>query len=178
MSVAFLSSGAITHLTTTTYHQLFYLNHFHSTSGIKANLSTYMQNVKPLAKFLGLIMYLPKNKPISLTELLPYKGVQYIRSTGSFGTLLKMDLRVNTALIKLPSGVRKVFSTHALGSTGSIALPFNKDYKNNLAGFRKKKGFKSIVRGVAMNPVDHPHGGRAKAIKYQRTPWGKTTKFK
>jgi ribosomal protein L2 len=29
-----------------------------------------------------------------------------------------------------------------------------------------------------MNPVDHPHGGRTKAIKYQRTPWGKTTKFK
>jgi ribosomal protein L2 len=34
------------------------------------------------------------------------------------------------------------------------------------------------VRGVAMNPTDHPHGGRAKSIKYQRTPWGKTTKFK
>jgi large subunit ribosomal protein L2 len=34
------------------------------------------------------------------------------------------------------------------------------------------------VRGVAMNPVDHPHGGRTKAIRYQRTPWGKTTKYK
>jgi large subunit ribosomal protein L2 len=115
-------------------------------------------------------MYLPKNKPVSLVELIPYKGVQYIRSLGSFGILLKMDLRINTALIKLPSGVRKVVSTRALGSTGAVALPINKNFKNNLAGFRKNKGFKSIVRGVAMNPVDHPHGGRAKAIKYQRTP--------
>jgi large subunit ribosomal protein L2 len=39
-------------------------------------------------------------------------------------------------------------------------------------------GKKSIVRGVAMNPVDHPHGGRAKSIKYPRTPWGLTTKYK
>ena len=178
ISVVFLSSGAITHLVTTTRHQLFYLNHFYSTNTSNTSLITHMQNVKPLLKFLGLVMYLPKNKPISLIELLPYKGVQYTRSTGSFGILLKMDLRVNTALIKLPSGVRKVFSTHSLGSAGSVALPQNKNFKNNLAGFRKKKGFKSVVRGVAMNPVDHPHGGRAKAIKYQRTPWGKTTKFK
>jgi large subunit ribosomal protein L2 len=35
-----------------------------------------------------------------------------------------------------------------------------------------------LSRGVAKNPVDHPHGGRNKAIKYQRTPWGKTTKYK
>ena len=39
-------------------------------------------------------------------------------------------------------------------------------------------GKKPKVRGVAKNPTDHPHGGRTKAIKYPRTPWGKTTKFK
>ena len=123
-------------------------------------------------------MYLPKNKAVSFIELLPYQGVQYIRSTGVFGIILKMDLRIHTALVKLPSGVRKVFSTYSLGSLGSVALPINRDYKNNIAGFRKNKGYKPTVRGVAMNPIDHPHGGRAKAIKYQRTPWGKTTKFK
>ena len=101
-------------------------------------------------------MYLPKNKPISLVELFPYKGIQYIRSTGVFGILLKMDLRIHTSLIKLPSGVKKIFSTHSLGSVGSIALPINRDFRNNHAGFRKNKGYKSIVRGVAMNPIDHP----------------------
>ena len=46
----------------------------------------------------------------------------------------------------------------------------NKKYSNTKAGYYQKLGFKSVVRGVAMNPVDHPHGGRTKAIKYQRTP--------
>lgn len=177
VSVIFLSSGIITHLITTSQHQLFCLNQFHSSL---SKLERYLsgQGIVSLIKCIGLVMYLPKNKPISLLELLPYKGVQYIRSTGVFGVVLKMDLRIHTALVKLPSGVRKIFSTHALGSLGSIALPVNRDFKNNSAGFRKNKGYKSIVRGVAMNPTDHPHGGRAKSIKYQRTPWGKTTKFK
>jgi len=89
-----------------------------------------------------------------------------------------MDSRVSTALVKLPSGVKKVFSTFSLGSVGKVALPDNRKNKNTSAGFYKKHGKKSKVRGVAMNPIDHPHGGRAKAIRYQRTPWGKTTKFK
>ena len=177
VSVVFLSSGIITHLVSTSQHKLFCLNQLHSSfSKLEPYLNGY--SILPLVKSIGLIMYLPKNKPVSLMELLPYKGVQYIRSTGVFGVVLKMDLRVHTALIKLPSGVRKIFSTHSLGSIGSIALPVNRDFKNNHAGFRKNKGYKSIVRGVAMNPTDHPHGGRAKSIKYQRTPWGKTTKFK
>ena len=177
VSVIFLSSGAVSHLITTSQHKLFSLNQFHSSF---SKLEYYLKdrNVLPLLKCIGTIMYLPKNKAISCVELLPYRGVQYIRSTGVFGIVLKMDLRIHTALIKLPSGVRKVFSTHSLGSLGSVALPINRDFKNNRAGFRKNKGYKSLVRGVAMNPVDHPHGGRAKAIKYQRTPWGKTTKFK
>ena len=177
ISVILLSSGAYTHLITTSQHKLFSLNQFHSSF---SRLERYLGgwNIIPLVKCTGLIMYLPKNKPISLVELFPYKGIQYIRSTGVFGILLKMDLRVHTSLVKLPSGVKKIFSTYSLGSIGSIALPINRDFRNNHAGFRKNKGYKSIVRGVAMNPTDHPHGGRAKAIKYQRTPWGKTTKFK
>jgi large subunit ribosomal protein L2 len=53
-----------------------------------------------------------------------------------------------------------------------------KKYVNGKAGFWRSFGHKPIVRGVAMNPVDHPHGGRTKAIKHQRTPWGLTTKYK
>jgi large subunit ribosomal protein L2 len=57
-------------------------------------------------------------------------------------------------------------------------LPENKRYKNTKSGYWRSFGCKPIVRGVAMNPVDHPHGGRTSTIKYPRTPWGKTTKFK
>lgn len=117
-----------------------------------------------------LIKQLPKNQPVSLLEILPNKGIQYARSTGTSAKIIKMDSRVSTSLVKLPSGVKKVFSTYSIGSIGSVALPENKKWKNNSAGFYKKFGKKSKVRGVAMNPVDHPHGGRAKSIKYQRTP--------
>jgi large subunit ribosomal protein L2 len=54
----------------------------------------------------------------------------------------------------------------------------HKKSANGKAGYWRSFGLKSIVRGVAMNPVDHPHGGRTKAVKYPRTPWGHTTKYK
>jgi len=113
---------------------------------------------------------LPRLSKISLLELFPGRGVQYIRSAGSRGKLIKFDHDRHTALIQLPSGVRKFFSIYSLGSLGSIALGSKKSTANTKAGFYKNQGVKSIVRGVAMNPVDHPHGGRTKAIKYPRTP--------
>ena len=57
-----------------------------------------------------------------------------------------------------------------------FSLIENKLALNNKAGYYSRYGKKPINRGVARNPVDHPHGGRAKSVKYQRTPWGKTTK--
>jgi large subunit ribosomal protein L2 len=81
-----------------------------------------------------------------------------------------MDSRIGTSLVKLPSGMKKVFSMYSLGSLGPLALPENKKFTNTKAGFYRNQGVKAQVRGVAMNPVDHPHGGRTKAIKYQRTP--------
>jgi len=127
---------------------------------------------------LFIIRKLPRNQFMSLVELYPNKGIQYIRAPGSKAKILKMDTRVSTAVIKLPSGVRKVFSIYSLASLGQVLLAEKKLYKNNKAGHGNNLGYKPRVRGVAMNPVDHPHGGRAKAIKYQRTPWGKTTKYK
>jgi len=51
-----------------------------------------------------------------------------------------------------------------------VSLPEQRKCVQNKAGFGKRFGKKSVVRGVAKNPIDHPHGGRAKAIRYQRTP--------
>jgi large subunit ribosomal protein L2 len=74
--------------------------------------------------------------------------------------------------------VRKVFSFFSLGSPGVTPFSDNKYWKSNKAGYFFKNGKKPRVRGVARNPVDHPHGGRTKTLAYPRTPWGKTTKFK
>ena len=94
----------------------------------------------------------------------------FIKSSGSKSYIVKIDLRANLALVKLPSSVRKIFSLYSTGFLGQI--PF---YSTTLktranAGFFQKKGKKPLSRGVAKNPVEHPHGGRNKAIKSQRTP--------
>ena len=123
-------------------------------------------------------MMIRRLSKVALVELYPGIGIQYIRSSGCFGKLVKFDFEKHTALIQLPSGVSKQFSMYSLGSIGPVSLSEKKHVRNTKAGFYKNLGKKSIVRGVAMNPVDHPHGGRTKAIRYPRTPWGKTTKFK
>ena len=53
---------------------------------------------------------------------------------------------------------------------GQLSLQDNVNCLNGKAGYWRSFGSKSLVRGVAMNPVDHPHGGRTKSVKYPRTP--------
>tara|TARA_B110000483_G_scaffold138392_1_gene165407 strand:- start:2 stop:391 length:390 start_codon:yes stop_codon:yes gene_type:complete len=72
---------------------------------------------------------LPKNKPVSLVEPLPTKGVVYVRSSGSSASILKMNSLTGTALLKLPSGVKKVLSTYSIGSLGSVSLVEKKSVK-------------------------------------------------
>jgi large subunit ribosomal protein L2 len=126
-----------------------------------------------------LLIQQKKNTSISLLESWPLKGIQYTRSFGSKAKILKLDTRTGLSLVSLPSGIKKVFSAFSLSSAGHANLHILKNrFKDTKSGNWRKKGRKSIVRGVAMNPVDHPHGGRTNSIKYPRTPWGKTTKFK
>ena len=173
MSLLFLSTGSVLYVPTTTKHQLFTLTRFKSSffqNTQAINQLKFTEQQLNITNSFFIIKHLPKNQQVSLLEIIPGLGIQYVRSTGCSAKIVKMDSRVSTSLVKLPSGVKKVFSTYALGSEGPVALVDNKKWSNNSAGFYKKLGKKSKVRGVAMNPVDHPHGGRAKAIRYQRTP--------
>jgi len=181
ISLLFLSTGSVSYVPSTTKHTMFRLTQLRSSFSYNTQLVQQLclsERHVLIDQSFSLIKHLPKNQPVSLLEIVPNSGVQYARSTGVSARIVKMDSRISTSLIKLPSGVKKVFSTYSLGSEGSVSFPENKKWGNNSAGFYKRLGKKSKVRGVAMNPVDHPHGGRAKAIRYQRTPWGKTTKYK
>jgi large subunit ribosomal protein L2 len=117
-----------------------------------------------------LLIQLPKFKPISFLEIYPKQGSQYVHSSGSKSFITKIDIKTNLAIIKLPSGVHKIFSIYSIGSLGQTLFLQKKLKTRSNAGFFKKIGKKSLSRGVAKNPVDHPHGGRNKAIRYQRTP--------
>ena len=71
----------------------------------------------------------------SLLELYPGAGIKYIRSSGSSGKILNFDPSTHTALIKLPSGVKKLFSFYSLASIGAVSLADKKHVTNNKAGY-------------------------------------------
>jgi large subunit ribosomal protein L2 len=167
----FFSSGGVTYLQSTDkFKKVFSFVYFPT----KYNtMRRFLQD--PL---LFTLCYAKPLTKVCLVELFPGSGIQYIRSSGTSALLVKSDSKKHTALLQLPSGVRKSFSLYSLASLGSVSLKIKKSITNTKSGFYRTHGLKPHVRGVAMNPVDHPHGGRAKSIKYPRTPWGKTTKFK
>lgn len=115
---------------------------------------------------------------ISCVELLPNTGSKYSRSPGTKCRILSFDEKTHSSVLILPSKTKKIFSYYSHALFGQITLSTHKKYYNGKAGYWRMFGSKSTVRGVAMNAVDHPHGGRTKSVRYQRTPWGKTTKFK
>lgn len=185
LSTFFLSSGASTYLATSYTHSLFSLTRMYPpSSSLHDRRNSYASKYNPtstvflIPQMMFFIRQLPRNQHISLLELKPLVGISYVRAPGSYAVMTKLDVYTFIALIRLPSGIRKVFSPFALGSAGPNPNKFNKHQESNLAGYYSNRGKKPIVRGVARNPIDHPHGGRTKALRYQQTPWGKPTKRK
>jgi len=101
--------------------------------------------------------------------------IKYANSAGSFCQLLE---KKNYCKLRLPSGNVIKISENAFGTLGVVS-----NFKYNLtcigkAGRNRLKGIRPSVRGVAMNPVDHPHGGRTNGGRPSVTPWGIPTKGK
>ena len=136
-----------------------------------------LSNVFP-HPFCAFIFQLKNLSKVSFIENIPGKGGKYVKSAGSYAVLTKLNFNNHLACLLLPSGISKYFSIYSLVILGSVLLNRNNLITNTKSGFWRNLGIKPKVRGVAKNPVDHPHGGRTKSIKYPRTPWGKTTKFK
>jgi len=122
-----------------------------------------------------------KNVPIGTLihniELLPNKGGQLARSAGTYAKLIKKEN--NIALIRLSSGKMIEISNSCLCTIGEVS---NDNVKNKVigkAGRSRWLGIRPTVRGVAMNPIDHPHGGgegKTSGGRCSVTPWGKPTK--
>jgi len=102
----------------------------------------------------------------------------YSRSLNAFSKVIGFSLYNLFVFVQLPSGHKKVFSRDAEAMIFNDRQLVYKKFLTSSAGNARRKGFRSIVRGVAKNPVDHPHGGRTKSIKLPRTPWGFITKRK
>ena len=112
-------------------------------------------------------------------ELKPGKGGQIARSAGTYAQLVGKD--AGYALLKLTSGEQRLVRGDCMATIGAVSNPDQKNIKLGKAGRKRWLGKRPHVRGVAMNPVDHPHGGgegRTSGGRHPSTPWGKPTKGK
>ena len=127
-------------------------------------------NCLPLAQIpLGLFVH--------AIELVPGQGAKIGRSAGNSCQIMARD--GNRVTLKMPSGEVRIFDGRCLATVGSVG---NKDWgsiKLGKAGRKRHMGIRPTVRGVAMNPVDHPMGGgegRTSGGSDPRSPWGKLAK--
>ncbi len=122
-----------------------------------------------------------KNIPVGTiihnVEMKPGKGGQIARSAGTYVQLIGKDS--GYAQLRLASGEQRMVRAECMATVGAVSNPDNANIKLGKAGRKRWLGKRPSVRGVAMNPVDHPHGGgegRTSGGRHPVTPWGKPTK--
>ncbi len=122
-----------------------------------------------------------KNMPVGTiihnVELRAGKGGQLVRSAGCYAQLVGKD--AGYAQLKLSSGELRVVREECLATVGAVSNPDNQNKSLGKAGRNRWLGNRPVSRGVAMNPVDHPHGGgegRTSGGRHPVTPWGIPTK--
>jgi large subunit ribosomal protein L2 len=120
---------------------------------------------------------IPPGTTVHNIELKPGKGAQMVRSAGGAAQLVAKE--GDWALIKLPSGETRRVAVDCMATVGQVG---NLDHENvsiGKAGRKRWMGKKPVNRGVAMNPVDHPHGGgegKTSGGRHPVTPWGQPTR--
>ena len=122
---------------------------------------------------------IPVGTNIHNVEMKPLKGGQIARSAGSFAQLIGKD--AGMALLRLRSGEVRLVSLECRATIGVVSNPDRQNTTIGKAGRSRWLGRRPNVRGVVMNPVDHPHGGgegKTSGGRHPVTPWGKPTKGK
>jgi len=120
------------------------------------------------------LKYLPSNYLVSNVEFKPKKGGQVSRSSGSFCKILRREK--NKVLLRLPSLEERFVNVNCRATIGPIKNNFYHIKKLKKAGNARWLGRRPSVRGVAMNPVDHPHGGgegKTSGGRVSVSPWGR-----
>jgi large subunit ribosomal protein L2 len=125
------------------------------------------------------IKNMPMGTIIHNIELKIGKGGQIARSAGAYAQLVGKDN--GYAIIKLQSGEQRLVRGECRATVGSVSNPDHQNINLGKAGRSRWLGRRPNVRGVVMNPVDHPHGGgegRTSGGRHPVTPWGVSTKGK
>lgn len=120
---------------------------------------------------------IPEGSQIHNVELKPGKGAQLVRSAGTNAQLLSKEEKYGQ--VKLPSGEVRLIPLECKATVGQVGNVEHENIQGGKAGRSRWLGRRPGVRGVAMNPVDHPHGGgegRSGPGRHPVTPWGKPTR--
>ena len=120
---------------------------------------------------------MPVGTIIHNIEMKPGKGGQIARAAGGYAQLIGKD--AGYAQLRLSSGEQRMVRAECMATIGAVSNSDNSNQKLGKAGRNRWRGRRPKVRGVAMNPVDHPQGGgegRTSGGRHPVTPWGKPTK--
>jgi large subunit ribosomal protein L2 len=121
---------------------------------------------------------IPAGSLIYALESIPGNGASIVRAAGTHARLVGKD-DDRYCLVELPSGETRLFNSNCRASIGSLSNSDHENRRLGKAGDNRNKGVRPTVRGVAMNPIDHPHGGgegRTSGGRHPVTPWGVPTK--
>ena len=122
---------------------------------------------------------IPVGTIIHNVEMKRGKGGQIARSAGTYAQLIGKDQ--GYAQLRLSSGELRMVRAECMATIGAVSNPDQQNVKIGKAGRTRWLGWRPTVRGVAMNPIDHPHGGgegKTSGGRHPVTPWGKPTKGK
>jgi large subunit ribosomal protein L2 len=121
------------------------------------------------------IKFIPAGIAVYNVEMDPGKGGKIARGAGI--AVHVMGIEGKFAQIKMPSGEIRLVKKECFCTIGQSSNPDKRHIKLGSAGRKRKLGIRPTVRGSAMNPVDHPHGGgegnQSIGLKHPKTPWGK-----
>lgn len=127
----------------------------------------------------GMLKEFPLGTVVYGVESSPGRGSSISRSAGTFSKLIQKDFSKGLARIKLPSRKEVFVSLDCLAFAGVVSNSTHSLKVLSKAGRRRWLGIRPHVRGVAMNPVDHPHGGgegKTSGGRPSTTPWGRLTR--
>lgn len=121
------------------------------------------------------LQFIPAGVAVYNVEIEPGKGGKIARGAGN--AIYVMGVEGKYAQVKMPSGEIRLIKKEALCAVGQVSNPDKMHIKVGSAGRKRRMGIRPTVRGTAMNPVDHPHGGgegkQSIGLKRPKTKWGK-----
>ncbi|MDR2007483.1 MAG: 50S ribosomal protein L2 [Alphaproteobacteria bacterium] len=125
------------------------------------------------------LINIPVGTIVHNVEMKPGKGGQLARSAGAYVQIIGKDR--DYVQLRLNSGEIRLINSGCLATIGAVANSDHRNINYGKAGRKRWLGVRPTVRGTAMNPVDHPHGGgqgKTSGGRHPVTPWGKPTKGK